>query len=203
MGSPTTASEGRIRGSLLNTGSIAMRSHNRLLTTIACGPRGEVNYALEGAIFNGGSTVQWLRDGLQMIKSASEVEALASQVPDTDGVVVVPAFVGLGAPYWRADARACFTGMSLATGAGEFVRAVVEGVAAQIVELLRAIQKKRNLAYLFISHDLKVVKALAHHILVMKDGQVVEEGPADDVFAAPKRSYTRTLFAAAFHRDGQ
>lgn len=75
-------------------------------------------------------------------------------------------------------------------------------VQAQIVELLRSIQRKRNLAYLFISHDLKVVKALAHHILVLKDGQVVEEGSATDIFAAPKQDYTRTLFAAAFHRDG-
>ena len=75
-------------------------------------------------------------------------------------------------------------------------------VQAQIVELLRNIQIKRNLAYLFISHDLKVVKALAHHILVMKDGQVVEEGSATEIFAQPKEDYTRTLFAAAFHRDG-
>jgi microcin C transport system ATP-binding protein len=75
-------------------------------------------------------------------------------------------------------------------------------VQAQIVDLLRDLQRRRNLAYLFISHDLKVVKALANHVIVMRDGQVVEEGSADTIFAAPQNEYTKALFAAAFHRDG-
>ena len=75
-------------------------------------------------------------------------------------------------------------------------------VQAQIVDLLRDLQRRRNLAYLFISHDLKVVKALANHVIVMREGQVVEEGPADQLFASPQTDYTKTLFAAAFHRDG-
>lgn len=89
----------------MNTGKKIVRSEHGLLTTIACGASGEVNYALEGAVFNGGSCVQWLRDELKVIKNARDSELYATRVKDSNGVYVVPAFTGLGAPYWNPTAR--------------------------------------------------------------------------------------------------
>src|SRR6185369_15851915 len=101
---------------ILNTGSIAMRSHNRLLTTIAYQLKGQRTYALEGSIFIAGAAVQWLRDGLQLIKTSGDVEAIARRAKDGHGVYMVPAFVGLGAPYWDAEARGALLGLTRDTG---------------------------------------------------------------------------------------
>lgn len=127
---------------LMNSGSKPVTSKHRLLTTIAwdLGKQG-TTYALEGSAFIAGAAVQWLRDGLKLIKSASEIESLALSVPSTDGVVFVPALTGLGAPYWNPHATGMFTGITRGTTAGHFARAVLEGIAFQNADLLSAMQK--------------------------------------------------------------
>ncbi len=125
---------------LLNTGTNAVASSNRLLTTIAYELNGERTYALEGAIFIAGAAVQWLRDGLGVITQSAETEALAAQADPTQEVVVVPAFVGLGAPYWEPEARGAVFGMSRNTGPAELARAVLEANAFQTRDLLEAMR---------------------------------------------------------------
>lgn len=121
---------------LLNTGAEAVRSQHRLLTTIAYRLGGRVTYALEGSIFHAGSTVQWLRDGLKVIGAAAETEGLARSLAGNNGVYVVPAFSGLGAPHWAAEARGVLSGLTGATGAAELARAALEAVAYQTRDLL-------------------------------------------------------------------
>ncbi len=123
---------------LMNTGTEAVESRNRLLTTIAWSIDGEVTYALEGAIFVTGAAVQWLRDGLGIIKQASEVEALALSVPDSGGVVFVPALTGLGAPHWDQLARGTIVGITRGTTAGHIARATLEAIAYQTRDVLDA-----------------------------------------------------------------
>lgn len=125
---------------LMNTGTKAVTSDNGLLTTIAWSVDGRVEYALEGAIFVAGSVVQWLRDGLRMFGRSSDCEAYAERVADTGGVYVVPAFVGLGAPYWRSDVRGAMFGLTRGTGKEHFVRAAVESMAYQTRDVLAAMQ---------------------------------------------------------------
>ncbi|MFC5848966.1 glycerol kinase GlpK [Deinococcus petrolearius] len=127
---------------LMNTGQEAVPSANRLLTTIAWRlGDGPVEYALEGSVFVAGAVVQWLRDGLKIIRSSSEIEALASSVESTDGVMLVPAFVGLGAPYWDSYARGTIVGMTRGTTNAHIARAALEAIAFQSAELLEAMQK--------------------------------------------------------------
>jgi glycerol kinase len=127
---------------LMNTGDKPVASKSGLLTTVAWQlGSGELRYALEGAAFIAGAAVQWLRDGLGLIKSASEIEALARSVPDSGGVILVPAFAGLGAPHWRPDARAAITGITRGTTKAHLARATLEGVALQIVDILRAMER--------------------------------------------------------------
>ena len=123
---------------VLNTGRHLVRSANRLLSTVAYRLNGEVTYALEGSILSAGSTIQWLRDGLGLVSRAPEVEALASSVPDSGGVYLVPAFTGLGAPYWDPDARGALVGLTRASGRGEIARAGLDSVAYQTRDLLDA-----------------------------------------------------------------
>jgi glycerol kinase len=123
---------------VLNTGRHLVRSANRLLSTIAYRLNGEITYALEGSIMSAGATVQWLRDGLGVVSRAPEVEALASSVPDTGGVYLVPAFTGLGAPYWDPDARGALIGLTRSSGRGEIARAGLDSVAYQTRDLLDA-----------------------------------------------------------------
>jgi glycerol kinase len=123
---------------VLNTGRHLVRSANRLLSTIAYRLNGEITYALEGSIMSAGATIQWLRDGLGLVSRAPEVEALASSVPDAGGVYLVPAFTGLGAPYWDPDARGALIGLSRASGRGEIARAGLDSVAYQTRDLLDA-----------------------------------------------------------------
>jgi glycerol kinase len=125
---------------VLNTGPHLVRSANRLLSTIAYQLEGKITYALEGSIMSAGATIQWLRDGLALVSRASEVEALASSVPDAGGVYLVPAFTGLGAPYWDPDARGAIVGLSRASGRGEIARAGLDSVAYQTRDLLDAME---------------------------------------------------------------
>ena len=126
---------------LLNTGEKPRASEHKLLTTVAWKMGDRTTYAIEGGIFIAGAVVQWLRDGLGIIKSSEEVEALAQQVPDTDGVYLVPAFVGLGAPYWDSYARGTITGLSRGSSAAHIARAALESMAYQTADVLDAMRQ--------------------------------------------------------------
>ena len=126
---------------LINTGQNAIISKNGLLTTIACNAYGQPVYALEGAIFITGAAIQWLRDDLQIIDHAKETEAIAEDIPDTKGVYFVPAFVGLGAPYWNSNARAAITGLTRGSGKSEIIRAALESIAYQTRDVADVMNK--------------------------------------------------------------
>ena len=126
---------------LLNTGEEAVASPSGLLTTIAWGIDGKVTYALEGSIFVAGSAIQWLRDGLRMIKSAPESEGYAKKVESTEGVYVVPAFVGLGTPYWDSEAKGLIFGLTRGTTKEHFIRATIESLAYQTKDVLDTMEK--------------------------------------------------------------
>lgn len=126
---------------LLNTGETAVKSDNGLLTTIAWGIDGQVTYALEGSVFVAGSAIQWLRDGLRMVKNASDSESYAKKVDSTEGVYVVPAFVGLGTPYWDSDARGAIFGLTRGTSKEHFIRATLESLAYQTKDVLDAMEQ--------------------------------------------------------------
>ena len=130
---------------LMNTGKKPVKSQNNLLTTIAWQINGKTQYALEGSVFVGGAAVQWLRDGINLINDASEIEALASSVPDSDNVVVVPAFTGLGAPYWDPYARGSIMGISRGTTKGHIARATLEGIALQVYDIVKAMESDSNM----------------------------------------------------------
>ncbi|WP_210366158.1 glycerol kinase GlpK [Bacillus sp. REN3] len=125
---------------LMNTGEKAVRSEHGLLTTLAWGLDGKVEYALEGSIFVAGSAIQWLRDGLRMLKDAKDSEDYATKVETTDGVYVVPAFVGLGTPYWDSDVRGAVFGLTRGTSKEHFVRATLESLAYQTKDVLSAME---------------------------------------------------------------
>jgi glycerol kinase len=125
---------------LMNIGNDFIESKNNLLTTIAWKINGKVQYAFEGSIFIGGAVVQWLRDGLGVIKTSSEVEQLALSVPDTGGVYFVPAFAGLGAPYWDAEARGTIVGLTRGSTAGHIARAALQSIAYQTMDVLKAME---------------------------------------------------------------
>ena len=125
---------------LMQTGTKPVASTNRLLTTVAWDTGAGLNYALEGSVFIGGAVVQWLRDGLQIIRSSAEVEELALSVPDSGGVVFVPAFTGLGAPHWDAYARGTMLGITRGTTSAHIARAALEAIAFQVADLLSAMQ---------------------------------------------------------------
>ena len=126
---------------LMNTGAEPVPSRSGLLTTVGWRIGDETTYALEGSAFIAGAAVQWLRDGLGVIESASEIEALAASVPDSGGVVLVPGFAGLGAPHWRPDARGLITGLTRATTRAHLARAALEGIALQNVDIVRAMER--------------------------------------------------------------
>jgi glycerol kinase len=123
---------------LMHTGSTFQTSHNGLLTTSAAQTSAQPQFALEGSVFVGGAVVQWLRDGLHAIQGSSEVQALAASVPDAGGVMLVPAFTGLGAPYWQPDARGTITGLSRGSTLAHIARAALESIAFQSAALLIA-----------------------------------------------------------------
>lgn len=137
---------------LMNTGETPVKSEHGLLTTIAWGLDGKVTYALEGSIFVAGSAIQWLRDGLRMFRKAEESEAYASRVTSSDGVYVVPAFVGLGTPYWDSEVRGAVFGLTRGTEKEHFVRATLESLAYQTRDVLSAMEADSNIAL----HTLRV-----------------------------------------------
>ena len=149
---------------LMNSGEKPIESRNNLLTTIAWKIGDKVNYALEGSIFVAGSVVQWLRDGLGIIKSSCEVEALASSVPDNGGVYFVPALTGLGAPHWDACARGSINGITRGTTAGHIARAALEGIAFQTMDIVEAMRKDAGIALC----ELKVDGGASRNNLLMQ-----------------------------------
>jgi glycerol kinase len=149
---------------LMHAGDAPPMSHNRLLSTVGWTVDGRTDYLLEGSVFMGGATVQWLRDGLGIIKQSSDVEALALSVPDSGGVMLVPAFVGLGAPHWDAYARGAIVGMTRGTGAAHIARAAVESIAYQSAELLAAMQKDAALAV----HEVRADGGAARNDMLMQ-----------------------------------
>jgi glycerol kinase len=127
---------------LQNIGMEFMRSRHRLITTVAASAGKRLEYALEGSVFIGGAVVQWLRDNLKIIGASSDVEALAASVPDTGGVMFVPAFVGLGAPHWDAHAAGMLIGLRRDTGPGHIARAALEAIAFQVADVLEAVHSE-------------------------------------------------------------
>jgi glycerol kinase len=138
---------------LMNTGEKAIMSRKGLLTTIAWEVNGKLEYALEGSVFVAGAAVQWLRDGLKLIGSASESQELAAQVESTDGVYVVPAFVGLGTPYWNSDVRGSVFGLTRGTSKAHFVRAVLESLAYQTKDVLSVMEEESGLKLVSLAVD--------------------------------------------------
>lgn len=153
---------------LLNTGTQAISSHNNLLTTVGwtlgAGNAEQANYMLEGGVFMGGAIVQWLRDGLGIIQRSADVEALATSVPDNGGVVFVPAFSGLGAPYWDSYARGTILGMTRGSSKAHIARAALESIAYQSADLLDAMQKDAQLS----SQELRVDGGASRNDLLMQ-----------------------------------
>jgi glycerol kinase len=125
---------------LMNTGEKAILSNNNLLTTIAWQVEGVTHYALEGSVFIAGAVVQWLRDELKIIRSSSEVEALAAAVKDSEGVYIVPAFAGLGAPHWNQHARGCIFGLTRGSSNAHLARAALDSIAYQTADVLKAME---------------------------------------------------------------
>jgi glycerol kinase len=130
---------------LINTGTKPMESKNNLLTTVAWKIGNEVQYALEGSVFIAGAVVQWLRDGLKLIQNSSDVEALALKTEDNGGLFMVPAFTGLGAPYWNQHARGIVTGITRGTTDAHFARAALESIAYQTMDVLNAMEADSGL----------------------------------------------------------
>jgi len=129
----------------MNTGLKPITSDHGLLTTIAWGIDNEITYALEGSVFVAGSSVQWLRDGIKLIHKASETESLANSLASNEGVYIVPAFVGLGTPYWDSDARGAMFGLTRGTSKEHIARAVLEAICYQSMDVLRAMEEDTKL----------------------------------------------------------
>jgi glycerol kinase len=149
---------------LMHAGDVPPQSHNRLLATVGWSCGGRTDYLLEGSVFMAGATVQWLRDGLGIIRASSDVEALALSVQDSGGVMLVPAFVGLGAPHWDAYARGTIVGMTRGTSAAHIARAAVEAIAFQSAELLDAMQKDAGCSV----HEVRADGGAARNDLLMQ-----------------------------------
>ena len=148
----------------MNTGEKPILSRNNLLTTVAWKIGETVNYALEGSIFVGGSVVQWLRDGLGIIRSSSEIEALAASVPDNGGVYFVPALTGMGAPYWDQYAHGVICGITRGTKAAHIARAALEGIAFQTMDIVGAMERDAGV----LLAELKVDGGASRNNLMMQ-----------------------------------
>jgi glycerol kinase len=173
---------------LMNTGAEVYESKNGLLTTIAWGIDGKVDYALEGSIFVAGSAVQWLRDGLKLIESAADSEYIAKKSPDADGVYVVPAFVGLGAPYWDMKARGAIFGLTRGTTKSHLVRATLDSMAYQTKDVLSAMEADSNIKLQALKVD---GGAVANNLLMQFQADILGV-PVD----RPKITETTALGAA-------
>ena len=160
---------------LMNTGEKAVQSNNGLLTTIAWGIDGKVEYALEGSIFVAGSAVQWLRDGLQFFKEAAESETHAKKVVTSDGVYVVPAFVGLGTPYWDSEVRGAVFGLTRGTTKEHLIRATLEAITYQVKDVLMAMEQDSGIRL----KSLRVDGGAARNNLLMQFQSDILEVPVD------------------------
>lgn len=149
---------------LMNTGDKPMQSKNGLLTTIAASTPDKINYALEGSVFVAGASIQWLRDGMRMIKTASQSEEYADEVSDTNGVYIVPAFAGMGAPYWNPYARGMVVGVTRGCKKEHFIRATLESIAYQTYDVLKAMEEDTGLTV----KDLKVDGGASANNFLMK-----------------------------------
>ncbi|MCE0557984.1 MULTISPECIES: glycerol kinase GlpK [unclassified Motilimonas] len=138
---------------LMNTGDKKVTSKNGLLTTLACGPKGEVSYALEGAVFMGGASVQWLRDELQLISDVADTEYFATKVDTSNGAYVVPAFTGLGAPHWDPYARGAIVGLTRGVNRNHIIRATLESIAYQSLDVISAMQADSGIKLDFLKVD--------------------------------------------------
>ncbi len=173
---------------LMHIGAQPTISRNQLITTVAWQTDGKAEYALEGSVFIGGAVVQWLRDGLGLIKSSAEIEALAASVPDSGGVYLVPAFAGLGAPHWDQYARGTITGLTRGTSAGHLARAALEGIAFQVADVLDAMRQDSEIAL----DELRVDGGAAANNLLMQFQADVLQVPV----VRPKVVETTALGAA-------
>lgn len=154
---------------MLQTGTTPVRSPHRLLTTIAWRIAGQTNYALEGSIFVAGAAIQWLRDGLGILNSAPEVEALAASVPDSGGVIFVPALTGLGAPHWDPHARGAIFGLTRGTTRAHLARAALEGITLQVADIVRAMETNAdNSTGSLRVHELRVDGGASTNDLLMQ-----------------------------------
>jgi len=174
---------------LMNVGGEAVPSKNKLLTTVAWRTgNAKLQYALEGSVFIGGAVVQWLRDGLGIIKSAAEIEKLAASVPDSGGVYLVPAFAGLGAPHWDQYARGTISGLTRGTTAAHFARAALDGIAFQVADVLDVMQKDSGIRI----EELRVDGGAAANNLLMQIQADILGAPV----VRPKVTETTALGAA-------
>jgi len=149
---------------LINIGAQPAPSHHQLLTTVAWKQGDKTEFALEGSVFIGGAVVQWLRDGLGLIKSSTEIEALAGSVPDSGGVYLVPAFAGLGAPYWDQYARGTIAGLTRGTTSGHLARAALEGIAFQVADVLDVMKQDSGITL----NELRVDSGASANNLLMQ-----------------------------------
>ena len=168
---------------LLNTGEKAVASRNRLLTTVGYKIKGKLAYANEGSIFVAGAAVQWLRDGIKLIGHARDSEALAEQTGDACGVYLVPAFTGLGAPYWDPKARGAIFGLTRDTGIKEIVTAGLS--PEETLQTGRVLQhlNRAGLTIVVVEHDIAFVREVAQRITVLHQGRIWVEGSVEDVTA--------------------
>jgi len=173
---------------LVNTGTTPVPSRNGLLTTVAWQLHGQTVYALEGSAFVAGAAVQWLRDGLGLIKTAAEIEKLAASVDDSGGVVFVPALTGLGAPHWNSAARGLVSGITRGTTAAHLARAALEGIALQIVDLVQAMDEDRGAALALFKVD---GGAAANNLLMQMQADLL------DVAVVRPRTVETTALGAA------
>lgn len=173
---------------LMNTGERPIKSESGLLTTMAASPGEKPVYALEGSVFVAGAAIQWLRDGLRMIKSAPQSEEYATQVPDTGGVYIVPAFAGMGAPYWNPYARGTIVGITRGCSKEHFIRATLESIAYQTVDVLRAMEKDADVELTSLKVD---GGASANNFLMQFEADIV-----DTVVRRPECIETTALGAA-------
>ncbi|XZE53820.1 glycerol kinase GlpK [Planctomycetaceae bacterium SH139] len=175
---------------LMNVGETPLRSTQQLLTSVAWQTPGGKNYALEGSVFIAGAAVQWLRDGLGIIKTSAEVETLAAQVTDSEGVYLVPAFAGLGAPHWDAYARGTIVGLTRGTSAAHLARAALEGIAFQVADVLTAMQQDSGINI----HELRVDGGASANDMLMQFQADILQAPV----VRPQVIETTALGAAFF-----
>lgn len=175
---------------LMNVGQSPLRSTRKLLTSVAWRTDQTIQYALEGSVFIAGAAVQWLRDGLGIIGNSADVESLAAQVPDSDGVYLVPAFAGLGAPHWDAYARGTIVGLTRGTTAAHLARAALEGIAFQVADVLTAMQLDSGIQI----NELRVDGGACVNNLLMQFQADILQAPV----VRPKVIETTALGAAYF-----